>query len=514
MRTNLTEDDLELRLPLVRNIDHIYDIVDEENAFSATAKGGFQFDQSLPPYSCSCSVCFLQSRGKIKTAPQFSIEDSDLMVYGLQKSFIWLAEKLGEASLDKGIRINIPETAAFKQGKPAFILSPSRDKTLKFIKSADKLKVQEMIKNFANVVKFRKRETVGGGGGVGRRQRTIISSKPNPSDHRNEIMCARYFIGDKDNFSQNLHPRDEEGPIKVMDENEIFQIIYENPGVNYWKHISYLQTALKCRNGIGESVLFTYYSHKKEDIHAIGELKNAGVTENPELEDRLQNENQTEYCKLICQRIAYFLAVHTHFELLKMQAEFVSDENGKMWLIFANKIFVREIQMDNEAAPLVFKKVKIISEERKQNLESKLKISSVEKSVCANRLSSRMKEYYENLKEKNGINVLFEPTPSVGTLSEDFFKLRPLMRCAVISPKNDPYRKKKKRALKLAIDTQFDGSLSSPNTLSQKRFGWSLTPKIQAEDILSKALSSRSKMSSTGMSRFFTSASTNRLDTN
>lgn len=186
----------------------------------------------------------------------------------------------------------------------------------------------------------------------------------------------------------------------------------------------------------------------------MGELKNAGGSESAEYEDRLLSENPTEYCKLICQRIAYFLAVQNHYELLKMQAEFVQDENGKMWLVFANRIFIREIQIDNENAPLVFKKVKLISIERKVELESHIKNYSADKSAFIDRISTKMKNYYEDLKQKTGVNVLFDPSPSVGTLSEKFALLRPLMTCREVSKINPIYGKKQKpQRINLKLET-------------------------------------------------------------
>lgn len=49
----------------------------------------------------------------------------------------------------------------------------------------------------------------------------------------------------------------------------------------------------------------------------------------------------------MCRRIAFFLAANQHFELLRMRAEFMIDDTGKVWFVFADKISIREIRIKN-----------------------------------------------------------------------------------------------------------------------------------------------------------------------
>jgi len=53
--------------------------------------------------------------------------------------------------------------------------------------------------------------------------------------------------------------------------------------------------------------------------------------------------NPTGYCNMICDRISYFFAIFMKLELLRIQAEFLKDDNGKIWLIHATRISLREI---------------------------------------------------------------------------------------------------------------------------------------------------------------------------
>ena len=54
-------------------------------------------------------------------------------------------------------------------------------------------------------------------------------------------------------------------------------------------------------------------------------------------------ENPQKYCILILRRIAYFFAIHLNLELVRMHAEFMKDDNGKIWFIFAKNTSVRKL---------------------------------------------------------------------------------------------------------------------------------------------------------------------------
>jgi hypothetical protein len=52
-----------------------------------------------------------------------------------------------------------------------------------------------------------------------------------------------------------------------------------------------------------------------------------------------------EYCLLICRRIQYFLCLFYSTEIVRMEAEFYQDDNGKIWFAYATKILVQEINL-------------------------------------------------------------------------------------------------------------------------------------------------------------------------
>ena len=66
---------------------------------------------------------------------------------------------LGEMSIKRPIRVNIPDTVVFKTGKPAFMIyMGAKDNMLKIISSGEKLKMHEIRKNFVTIAKARKSE--------------------------------------------------------------------------------------------------------------------------------------------------------------------------------------------------------------------------------------------------------------------------------------------------------------------------------------------------------------------
>ena len=92
-------------------------------------------------------------------------------------------------------------------------------------------------------------------------------------------------------------------------------------------------------------MLETYYSHLHTDTSAIERLKEAGNQSNLDAEEFLMTSDPKGYCNMICRRIAYFLAIFLKLEVLRIKAEFLKDDNGKIWLIHATNIAVREINV-------------------------------------------------------------------------------------------------------------------------------------------------------------------------
>jgi len=58
-----------------------------------------------------------------------------------------------------------------------------------------------------------------------------------------------------------------------MNETEFINFIETRPSSPVWKKIAYIQTILKVRAGIGETIQHTYFSHDANDVKAIEELE-------------------------------------------------------------------------------------------------------------------------------------------------------------------------------------------------------------------------------------------------
>lgn len=117
-------------------------------------------------------------------------------------------------------------------------------------------------------------------------------------------------------------------------------------------------------------------------------------------------ENPKEYCLILCRRIAFFLAIFDKVELIRMEAEFSRDDNGKVWFTYAKKILVEPVVLSDIDEDLREHSDSLIDKaaEKKSvdyDLGGAFTDSLTEKSM---RIANDMDSYYENIKEKAGIN--------------------------------------------------------------------------------------------------------------
>mmetsp|Transcript_10364 Transcript_10364/g.10330 ORF Transcript_10364/g.10330 Transcript_10364/m.10330 type:complete len:398 (-) Transcript_10364:1323-2516(-) len=306
------------------------------------------------------------------------------------------------------------------------MIQQGRDRALKFITSAAKLKNPEIRKNFTFIVRQRKRDDS---------PTSPVKFYKGPSspfiiDHRygHEIVLVRYMLKDKENDISHIAAADEDGPLRVMFENEFVDLMYERPGSPIWKTISYIQTVIKCKAGISEPFIVTYYSHEANDREAILALQKAGQDDDEIAEEKLSDNNINDYCLFICRRIAYFLATYSQKEVLRIKAEFMKDDNGKIWFTYATKISVRDIAMNNRDKELLFKRVGLTNVQSKDKLNEELQKFQSEppKLTHQTRMSKVMTCHYEEIKKEMGIDKLFEPEPQDKVSNDAFAKLRPM----------------------------------------------------------------------------------------
>jgi hypothetical protein len=132
-----------------------------------------------------------------------------------------------------------------------------------------------------------------------------------------------------------------------------------------------------------------------------------------------------------CVRIAYFMLVVYRCELVRMEAEFQRDDNGKVWFTFASKILVRPVLSLNEYdEELVLHSVSLLRtkpaiEAQAEQIAAELSINDDYCTEKSRQIAQDMSDYYEEIKEKAGINKLLADDPTDHVTNSVFARLRP-----------------------------------------------------------------------------------------
>ena len=91
----------------------------------------------------------------------------------------------------------------------------------------------------------------------------------------------------------------------------------------------------------------SYKSNLADGLEAIQNIVNS-TTQIPFKEElHMQKENPKEFWNYILRRMVYILALFKEVELLSITAEFMKDDNGKIWLTFAKDIITRPINQSS-----------------------------------------------------------------------------------------------------------------------------------------------------------------------
>ncbi|MEE4248906.1 MAG: hypothetical protein V2I33_26340 [Kangiellaceae bacterium] len=145
-----------------------------------------------------------------------------------------------------------------------------------------------------------------------------------------------------------------------MSEKDFFSLMmYSRSGSDIWKKIVYMQTVVKSRMGIGETFIINYVSHLRSDPDSVTKLKTAGLQEHLDEESNIMAKDVKEYCLILCRRIAYFLLTVWKLEIVRMEAEFMQDDNGKVWFTYATKILVRPASLTDIDEELVLQAISL-----------------------------------------------------------------------------------------------------------------------------------------------------------
>jgi hypothetical protein len=371
-------------------------------------------EQSTGHYFCSCTLCETQRKSHPSSNKKIQAKEDYANYEGQEQSFTWLLHQLGKSSNDQPLKINIPETIVFRRSRPVFVIQQKQDRSLKLTSSSQKLKLQDLKKLISSASKQRKREDF-----AGHRISRIDSG------YSKDVALVKYMHRDYDNESDFIHPSFEEGALKVMTELEFADLMIERPGSSIWKKICYIQSVVKCRHGLGEGFILTYYSHDANDAEALLELQKAGMADCESHEFSLINDVH-RYAEFVCRKIAYVLAVNCQLELLRFCPEFAVDDNGKTWLVSASRISVKKIEITEKDQEVVFKKVELRSAESKERLNEELQAGFNEiRAPHQARMLEEMNRHYLELKNKMGIDEIFRQKPKDPKSNEAFCKLRP-----------------------------------------------------------------------------------------
>lgn len=116
--------------------------------------------------------------------------------------------------MDHLVQLNLIDTCVFKHAKPKFLISNLENGIMKFILSEDKLNLQEIMKNFIQIKRSRKKGDF----------RVRKNASPVCIRSGKETALIRYFQN-KDNFVYKLQPKDEAGAIRIFNESEFMELL-------------------------------------------------------------------------------------------------------------------------------------------------------------------------------------------------------------------------------------------------------------------------------------------------
>ena len=364
--------------------------------------------------ACVCSVCIAQQKRKIDvSAEELRAKEDFANFSGDEKSFNWLLEQIGKASNETCLKINIPETVVFLKGQPAFMIVQKFDRSIRMVTEKNKLGLSEIRKMIPTAVRLRRKED----------PTKDPKELKEPKEYKDriksdtgtkEMALVKFLNRPMDDFSRD------EGSLRVLSENDFLNLMSERAGSLIWKKVSYMQGCVKTKTGLNGSFVLNYYAHIENDSKAIQSLQNAGDLHDDNYENNLDEKALAEF---ISRKIAYALAIYCQYEVLRFCPEFIKDENGKLWLISANRISVREI--DTTDYEFTYKKVELRSAEKKEQLNDQLAgyvdLSAVHKS----RMNSFMSNYYSKLKSRLDMDKHLKDKPKDMTSDEIFKQLRP-----------------------------------------------------------------------------------------
>lgn len=361
-------------------------------------------------FSCGCEICESEAKDRFSKV----IAGRGVGIVELRKSrgFSWLLEKIGMISCEVSVKINIPDVAVFKKGKAAFLLQFQRDRTVKYVTSSERLMNQEIIKTLTNIVRNRKKEELIFKTG---KIRTSVPS----IEYGKETACLRFMSRHRDNDLEDIYSDDEMGALKVMNENEFTGLMWQRSGSTIWKTLSYVQSTLKCKKGIGESFIHTFSFTSIDPTEII----RAGNDENEETEELLFTENKFKYCEFIFKKIHYFFEKYLKIIILHIKGEFLRDDNNRIWLIHASNIVTRNAPVEENDEVKEIKTIKV-HYEGDFLLSHLAYVAKQPKNHRIDKFSNIMNKECDKIIKNSNILDLFKPSEPDVKSTNAFEKLR------------------------------------------------------------------------------------------
>jgi hypothetical protein len=76
-------------------------------------------------------------------------------------------------------------------------------------------------------------------------------------------------------------------------------------------------------------------------------------------------KNPKDYCLVLCRRMAYFMLMLYKLELVRMEAEFGRDDNGKVWFTYATKILLAPANLNDIDEDLMIQSLGLVRTQEK-----------------------------------------------------------------------------------------------------------------------------------------------------
>jgi hypothetical protein len=359
--------------------------------------------------TCTCALCKLEIRSPSPRAG----EVLQLTSGAEEKSFTWLLQRLAEASELNDLVIPIPETVVYRHSRPAFQLQQSKDGFLRGILVPDKIKKEEIIRSFTNIVRARKKDDLTTPSTPFGKLSKALNRGPTSSEtsaYGKEIALVRYFAKGFDNEATVLRPQDEEGPVRVTMESEFFEMMFERGGSSLWRSLVYVQTVLKSKVGLNEVMYVNYDARSPAKKPQTSEA-------------RLMKRQPEEYCRLVMQRIAVALRDYANYEVLSMEGQFIKDDNGAVWLHYLRRVYVKLLPYfrpprQDETRPAEGERL-----DAAEITEVKVPMDSLNPN--STRIVEMLHGLFEETKSRSGIESIWKNKPKNVDTNEAFARLRP-----------------------------------------------------------------------------------------